>query len=35
MHDEILEQTNEYFSWKEYIVHLLFLLISKETKIRK
>ena len=28
----MLEQTNWYFSWKEYTVHLLFLVISKWQK---
>ena len=35
MYDRMLEQTNWYFAWKEYIVHLLFLVISKVTNIGK
>ena len=31
----MLEQTYWYFSWKEYTVHLLFLVISKMTKNQK
>ena len=31
----ILEQTNWFFSWKEYTVHLLFLVLSKVPKIGK
>ena len=35
MYERMLEQTNWYFSWKEYTIHLLFLVISKVTKIGK
>ena len=31
----MLEQTNWYFSLKEYTVHLLFLVISKNDKNQK
>ena len=35
MYERILGQTNWYFSWKEYTIHLLFLVISKVIKIEK